>query len=130
MLLSIFQNEHVINALGLVLAGIITYAFALFRAWLTTKIKNEKLRTAVEKATKVAEASMLLIQQTFVDQLKKDGKFSKEKQLIALEKAKLQARKLITDETKKIIEENYGPFEDWLEVQIEALIKSTKTWLG
>jgi len=125
MLLSIFEQEWfqaILGAIALGIAGIITWAFKLFQVWLSSKIKNEKVRAAVIAVTEVVEKSVLSIQQTFVDQLKKDGKFDKDKQTEALNKAINLAISLISEETKRVITENFGSFEELLLTQIEAFV--------
>jgi hypothetical protein len=125
MLLSIMEQEWfqiILGALALGVAGLITWAFTIFQAWLNTKIKNEKLRAVLDAVLDIIQKSVLAIQQTFVEQLKKDGKFDKEKQQEALKKAVDLALSNISAEAKKILEENFGNLEDWLTMQIEALV--------
>jgi len=114
--------QVILGAISIGVAGLITWAFKMFQAWLNTKIKNEKLKAAMNAITEVVEKAVLSIQQTFVEQLKKDGKFDKEKQAEALNMAFSLAVSLISDETKKVINENFGSLEDWLHTQIEAFI--------
>jgi uncharacterized protein YycO len=125
MLLSIMEQEWfqiILGALALGVAGLITWAFTIFQAWLNTKIKNENLRAVLDAVLDIVQKSVLAIQQTFVEQLKKDGKFDKEKQQEALKKAVDLALSNISAEAKKILEENFGNLEDWLTMQIEALV--------
>lgn len=125
MLLSIMEQEWfqiILGALALGVAGLITWAFTIFQAWLNTKIKNEKLRAVLDAVLDIVQKSVLAIQQTFVEQLKKDGKFDKEKQQEALKKAVDLALSNISAEAKKVLEENFGNLEDWLTMQIEALV--------
>lgn len=125
MLLSIMEQEWfqiILGALSLGVAGLITWAFTMFQAWLNSKIKNEKLRAVLDVALDVVQKSVLAIQQTFVEQLKKDGKFDKEAQKEALRKSINLALANLSDEAKKILEENFGNLEDWLIMQIEALV--------
>ena len=64
--------------------------------------------------------------QTYVDALKAQGKFDKEAQLTALQKAKDTATALITDEAKRVIAEAYGDFDKWLASTIETLVREDK----
>lgn len=125
MLLSIMEQEWfqiILGALSLGVAGLITWAFTMFQAWLNSKIKNEKLKSVLDVALDVIQKSVLAIQQTFVEQLKKDGKFDKEAQKEALRKSINLALANLSDEAKKILEENFGNLEDWLIMQIEAIV--------
>ena len=101
MLLSIMEQEWfqiILGALSLGVAGLITWAFTMFQAWLNSKIKNEKLRAVLDAALDVIQKSVLAIQQTFVEQLKKDGKFDKEAQKEALKKSVNLALANLSDE--------------------------------
>ena len=127
MLLNILEQEWftiVLKALAIGLAGLITWAFTLFQAWLNTKIKNEKLKAVLDAALEIIQKSVLAIQQSFVSQLKNDGKFDEDKQKEAFRKAYQLAITSISDESKKLIEANFGDLEQWLTTQIEAFVGS------
>ena len=54
------------------------------------------------------------------------GIFDKEAQVEALTRAKNIALSQITEDTKKYIEDNYGDFNNWVTIQIEATIDLLK----
>lgn len=64
--------------------------------------------------------------QTYVDALKKEGKFDKESQILALTKAKDIALSQMTEDVKEFIQTNYGELDLWLTIQIEATINTLK----
>ena len=94
----------------------------------TTKINNELIRTYLQEATDAVLQAVTYTAQTYVDTLKKQGKFDKEAQKIAFNTAKDIALKLLTDEAKQMIEELYGDLMLWLETKIEQTVKEQKTF--
>ena len=58
--------------------------------------------------------------------LKKEGKFDKESQILALTKAKDIALSQMTEDVKEFIQTNYGELDLWLTTQIEATINTLK----
>ena len=94
----------------------------------TTKINNELIRTYLQEATDAVLQAVTYTAQTYVDTLKKQGKFDKEAQQKAFNTAKDIALKLLTDEAKQMIEDLYGDLMLWLETKIEQTVKEQKTF--
>lgn len=94
----------------------------------TTKINNELVRTYLQEATDAVLQAVTYTAQTYVDTLKKQGKFDKEAQKTAFNTAKDIALKLLTDEAKQMIEDLYGDLMLWLETKIEQTVKEQKTF--
>ena len=64
--------------------------------------------------------------QTYVDSLKKEGKFDEASQFLALSKAKEKAMEQMSNDTKAFVEKNYGNLDSWLTTSIEATISTIK----
>lgn len=94
----------------------------------TTRINNELVRTYLQEATDAVLQAVTYTAQTYVDTLKKQGKFDKEAQQKAFNTAKDIALKLLTDEAKQMIEDLYGDLMLWLETKIEQTVKEQKTF--
>ena len=94
----------------------------------TTKINNELVRTYLQEATDAVLQAVTYTAQTYVDTLKKQGKFDKEAQQKAFNTAKDIALKLLTDEAKQMIEDLYGDLMLWLETKIEQTVKEQKNF--
>jgi len=94
----------------------------------TTKINNELIRAYLQEATDAVLQAVTYTAQTYVDTLKKQGKFDKEAQHTAFNTAKDIALKLLTDEAKQMIEDLYGDLMLWLETKIEQTVKEQKTF--
>ena len=94
----------------------------------TTKINNELIRTYIQEATDAVLQAVTYTAQTYVDSLKKQGKFDEEAQKIAFNTAKNIALQLLTTEAKQMIEDLYGDLMLWLETKIEQTVKEQKTF--
>lgn len=127
--MNLFEQAWFISALQIILAafatglaGVITMLFVRLQNWIAVKTKNETLKKATLLAQDLILASVKAIQQTFVSQLKKDGKFDKDAQLEAMKKALALVLAQITPEARQILTEAYGDLEVWLTTQIEASV--------
>lgn len=124
------MNEIIINIISVLVTAIVIPIISLLGAklvsWLSTKIKNEKANRMIQTATEIVISAVKTVFQTYVDSLKKEGKFDKENQLIALNKARDIAYRQMTDEIKQFIEANYGNLDAWLNTQIEATVSTLK----
>lgn len=88
--------------------------------------KNQDLENLVENALSDVMDAVLYINQTYVDSLKAIGEFNEEAQKIAFNKAYSKAVSLISEGTRKAIEELYGSFDKWLELKIESSVHIAK----
>lgn len=124
------MNEILINIISVVvttiLLPIISLLGAKFIGWLSTKIKNEKMSQMAQTATEIVVSAVKTVFQTYVDSLKKEGKFDKESQLTAFNKARNIVMAQMTNDVKQFVIKNYGDFDTWLSTQIEATIDSLK----
>ncbi len=88
--------------------------------------KNEDLSKIVEGALSDVMDAVLYINQIYVDSLKSSGKFDKEAQEEAFNRAYTEAMNMISDEAKKVIEQLYGSFDKWLKLKIESSVNMAK----
>lgn len=124
------MNEILLDVLGVlvtsILTPLLTWGGIELVKWLSTKTKNEKVQKYIEEATNAVVVAVSEVSQTYVDTLKKEGKFDKEAQKVAFEKAKAQALVLINDNSKKAINTVYNDFDYWLNLMIEQKVKEQK----
>ena len=66
------------------------------------------------------------VSQTYVDALKKEGKFDAAAQQNAYNKAVEALEKLMDDDMKHVLINVYGDLSTWMKVSIESYIKSRK----
>lgn len=118
--------EPVLIALGTALASIITWLVAELIKWIKTKTKNETLNKSLTIAEEIVGKVVPFVNQTYVDQLKSDGKFDAKAQAEAFRLAVEESKKLIKPDIIKLINEVYGDFDEWLTVTIESIIKTFK----
>lgn len=124
------MNEMFINIISVLVTAVVIPVISLLGAklvsWLSTKIKNEKANKMIKIATEIVVSAVKTVFQTYVDALKKEGKFDKESQILALTKAKDIALSQMTEDVKEFIQTNYGELDLWLTTQIEATINTLK----
>lgn len=114
------------GVIGTVVTGLATWLTTMIITWLNSKIKNNKLAMWSTAVTKIIMEAVQSVFQTYVEALKKEGKFTEAEQRIANEKALSIIKSQLTDELIKYIKENFGDMEVFLKEQIEAMIYQLK----
>lgn len=116
----------VLAVVGLPLVAHLVVTVSTFLRAKASEIRNQHARELVEQAISMVEQAVLYVMQTYVDSLKRAGKFDKEAQFDALTKAKEKAHALISTEMVEAIESNYGKFDTWLDTRIEQTVRVAK----
>ena len=93
-----------------------------------TKISNDQVRQYLQEAIDSVLQAVTYVSQTYVDSLKKQGKFDAEAQKIAFNTAKDIALQLLTEDAKNLITDLYGDLTVWLDTKIEQTVKEQKTF--
>ena len=106
-------------------AYLITTASAFLRSK-AEEIKDKRSRELIEQAITAVEQAVLFVMQTYVDSLKRSGRFDITAQQKALMTAKAAATEMINDNMKAAIETGYGSFDTWLDTRIEQTVRATK----
>ena len=88
---------------------------------------NMTIKAFLTETTDAVSTAVTYTSQTFVDALKKEGKFDKDKQQEALEKSLDKAISLLSEPAKKALEDIYGDLAAYLTSKIEAEVRSQKT---
>ena len=105
----------------------ILYNFVVsYTAEKSEKIENEKVRGYVNDAVKAVMTAVTSTFQTYVDSLKKQGKFDEEAQKIAFNMARDTALLLLTQDMRDAVATMYGDFDTWLAKTIEQLVLANK----
>jgi len=110
---------------------VVTYLVKLLKAkteQTATKISNELVRHYLQEAIDSVLQAVTYVSQTYVDSLKKQGKFDAEAQKIAFNTAKDIALQLLTEDAKNLITDLYGDLTVWLDTKIEQTVKEQKTF--
>lgn len=111
---------------------LVTYLVKYLRAQATqatTEINNELVKTYLQEATDAILQAVTYTSQTYVDTLKKQGKFDEAAQKIAFTTAKETALKLLTEDAKEMITSLYGDLTTWLDTKIEQTVKDQKSFV-
>lgn len=92
----------------------------------TRLIEYEKINKVIDKAQDTITNIVTEINQTFVNDLKKSGEFTKESAKKAKDTAIEEAKILINEESIIVIEETHGSFDKWLNTIIEKTVNELK----
>lgn len=116
-----FQN--VLNALvnAAVIAAITGIAPAVVE-YVRGKVAGSKTEEAVNIILDAVDQT----NQTFADELRKDGSFTEEKQKEALQKSLTAALSMMNKNLLKFLEKNFNDVEAWIVAKIEAACKANK----
>ena len=124
------MDDIFINILSCIVTVIILPLITLLGSklikWISKKIDDENVEKNLIKATNIILDAVKYVLQTYVDNLKKEGKFIKDAQLIAFNKAKEIVLSQFNEEIKSYIKDNFGDIDSWIDVQIEASINNLK----
>lgn len=118
--------------LTVILPVVATYVVNLIKAKIKESniiadtTQNENLSKIIENTLSDVMDAVLYINQIYVDALKSSGKFDKDAQKNAFNRAYVEAMNMISDESKKIIEQVYGSFDKWLKLKIETSVNMAK----
>lgn len=132
MLLSFTDSKvfaMIMELLFSILTVLATYGITTLIAWLRSKVKNEKVKNALEEIGERAVSSVLYVEQTFVAPLKATQKWDNQTQKEALKLAVSEVYKSVSADTIKWFKDNKKDIEAEIIKQIEAFINKSKNKL-
>lgn len=94
------------------------------------KIHNDKINKYIDKAQNVVIQCVDYVNQTYVDALKKDGKFDKEAQETAFYSCKERVMYLLNENAKQAVIEVFGDLEFWVDSMIESSVRNSINHIG
>lgn len=97
-----------------IILPLISFLGIRLTTFLNNKIKDEKGRALLTKAIDIVTNAVRSVFQTYVEALKNEGKFDKESQSIALNKAKEIITIEFSEDIKTFISDNYGDLTEWI----------------
>jgi hypothetical protein len=125
------MDEIIISIISVVVTSVvlplITLGGTKLIQLINQKIKDEKTRNLLTGLSTIVERAVRSVTKTYVDSLKKSGKFDQEAQRIAFSLAKEEVLKELNQETNSFIETNYGNVNDFVTTQIESTINLIKS---
>lgn len=100
----------------------------LYEKWTEgkTKIKNDKIADTLDHVVSMVLNCVETTNQTFVDELKKNGEFTKEAAAEAFLMSKTMAIQMLSEDAAEIIVEVYGDIDVYLDTLIETTVKNLK----
>lgn len=100
----------------------------LYAKWNEVKerIKNEKVKNTLDQVLSMVFDCVQSTNQTFVDELKKNGEFSQEAATEAFNLSKNTAIKMLSEDAKQIIAMIYGNVDEYINIVIESAVKQLK----
>lgn len=122
------MNEVISNVLmtAITVGFVVALKFIIGRSEeLKKSVKDERVRKAIDKALEIVTLSVNVTNQEFVQALKDKGGFGKKEAEEAFNATKVKVLELLSDETKKILDEEFGNTNVFLNNAIES-----KVWEG
>ena len=109
-----------------VATSILTYYAQKYFNQLIDDNVNDELEATLEKGFQILMDSVNYVQQTYVDSLKQQDKFTVEAQKEAFELAKKRAIELMNQHTQDAIIHIYGNLDTYIDTMIESIINQNK----
>jgi gamma-glutamyl phosphate reductase len=119
-------QDIVFPALSAIATALGTWLVALLTKWINDKIKDKDAAKMLTDILNIIYDAVKAVYQTFVESLKKDGKFTAEAQEEAKNKALAIINSKLTDTMKTYITDNYGDVNTFISQKIEAAIYDLK----
>lgn len=126
--------QQIANACVPVLCLLITaggaYLVALIRkktAQIQQQVDNDTADKYIGMACDAVAQAVTYTTQTFVDALKSEDAFTKDKQLEAFNMTKDMALQILGETAVSALQEFYGDFDAWIDTKIEQLCRENKT---
>lgn len=88
--------------------------------------RNEVISNLINEASDNVLDAVMYVNQVYTDSLKASGNFNAQSQKKAFDMAMEEAKKIIADDSKEIIESVYSSFDEWLKIKIESFVGSLK----
>lgn len=114
------------SALGTIVTALVSWLSATAIVWLNKKIKDKDIQRWSTAVAEILFNAVQAVQQTFVDNMKKAGKWDEAAAKEAKEQCLVIVKGQLTEELRKYITDNFGDMEAWLNTQIEAIIHQLK----
>ena len=117
--------EIVCGVLAVVIPIITRYVIKLITAKINQieeTTTNENAKVIIDEAEKAISAAVSYTSQTFVEALKRDNLFTKEKQKEALNTALNKTLTMMSENTVNFINNTYGDVNEWVITKIEEAV--------
>lgn len=114
------------SIIGVIGSGLATWLTTYLVGLLNQKIKDKKLARWSSELLQIIMSAVQTVFQSFVDTMKKSGKWDEEAAIEAKNRAYSIIVSQLTPELKTYITDNFGDMKEYLMNQIEAIIYQLK----
>lgn len=119
-------NVCVIPLLGVLVTYLVKYINSKSKE-LETQVNNDIAKKYINMLTSTITSCVIATNQTYVESLKKQGKFDVEAQKTAFSMTLAAVQDLLSTEAKAYLSEIYGDLDAYITTQIEAAVNKNKT---
>lgn len=119
-------TEVLIKLVEVVFYAVVSVGIPLLFSFIRKYVSNVQVAKLLDGSEDIVKKCVAMVNQTFVDSLKKEGTFDLEAQKKAFEMAREEILKMLSFDTQALIMDQLGDIDDWLKVQIEAAVASEK----
>ena len=119
-------TDIILPALATIITGLVSWGVSALVSWLKSKVKNANLQAALETVQNIVTSTVYYVTQTYVDSLKKAGKFDAEAQEKAFKMAYDTIIEQLTVEQKTALQSVCTDVEAYIIALIESTVKITK----
>ena len=109
-----------------VIFALVSWGLTLLTTWLRTKIKNKKIAELLSSILNIVTNAVKVVYQTYVENIKGTDEWTADAQKKALQMALEKAKKQLSKDTIKFIEDTYGNLDDYLTNLIETTLYNLK----
>ena len=109
-----------------VATSVLTYYAQKYFNQLIDENVSDEMEATLTKGFQILMDSVNYVQQTYVDSLKNQEKFTTEAQKEAFELAKKRAIELMNQHTQDVITHIYGNLDTYIDTMIESIINQNK----
>ena len=106
--------------------ALVSWGLTLLTTWLRTKIKNKKIAEMLSSILNIITNAVKAVYQTYVENIRGTDEWTVDAQKKALQMAWEKAKKQLSKDTIKFIEDTYGNLDDYLTNLIEATLYNLK----
>lgn len=114
------------SAMGIVVTGLTTWLVSAITSYFNNKVKDSKTQKFLYQILSIVENAVNQITQTYVDTMKKAGKFDETAQKEAFDKCKAIIESQLTVELRDFITSNFGDVTAYITTLIESTIFNSK----
>lgn len=114
------------SVFGTAITALLAWLTKVITNFINDKIKDRKMASHATNLMMIVMNAVQCVSQTFVDSLKKEGKFDASAAADAKEKAIAIVLSQMTPDLMKYVEENFGEVREYVAIQIESMIYQTK----